>query len=181
MRLGLAWILCLIVGAASAAAAGRPGPPCLCDPVATTAVASRQAPVTPTPPLAAWSTRPPEDAPLLRVVPVTGASLWGLRPGERSAAGRPDGPDQDLSALMTAEPGAVRFTLRRPSKVAAGVYDLAGRLVFDFPTLFLPAGTHTLRWGGRVSEGEAAPQGIYFVRVRLEDGQAAARKVVWKR
>jgi hypothetical protein len=92
------------------------------------------------------------------------------------AAAQPD----DLSGLMTAGPGAVRFTLRRAGKVSAGVYDLAGRLVYSFPTLWLEAGTHTLRWGGQLGEGDAQ-RGIYFVRVKLQGGPASARKVVWTR
>jgi len=87
---------------------------------------------------------------------------------------------EDLSGLMTAGPGAVRFSLRRAGKVSAGVYDLAGRLVYSFPTLWLDAGTHTLRWGGQLGEGDAQ-RGIYFVRVRLAGGSASARKVVWTR
>ena len=87
---------------------------------------------------------------------------------------------EDLSALMTAGPGTVRFTLRRAGKVSAGVYDLAGRLVYSFPTLWLDSGTHTLRWGGQLGEGDAQ-RGIYFVRVRLAGGPASARKVVWTR
>jgi hypothetical protein len=97
-------------------------------------------------------------------------------PTSTDAASAPD----DLSGLMTAGPGAVRFTLRRAGKVSAGVYDLAGRVVYSFPTLWLDAGTHTLRWGGQLGDGDAQ-RGIYFVRVRLADGPASARKVVWTR
>jgi hypothetical protein len=85
-----------------------------------------------------------------------------------------------LSALMTAGPGTVRVTLQRAGKVSAGVYDLAGRLVYNFPTLYLDAGTHTLRWGGQLGDG-GAQRGIYFVRVRLDGGSASARKMVWTR
>jgi hypothetical protein len=89
--------------------------------------------------------------------------------------------DPGVSGLMTAGPGAIRFTLGRPGPVSAGVYDLAGRLVYKFPTLHLEAGRHTLRWGGLVGDGDGASPGLYFVRVRLADGASASTKVLWAR
>jgi hypothetical protein len=174
LLLGVGW-------SASAQAARRDGPPCLCESAAQATSPATAAMATA--PLSASGTAASSPAtaaidPAQRVVTSAGASLWGLRsPGATDVME----PGQDLSALMTGGPGAVRFTLRRPGNVSAGVYDLAGRLVYNFPTLFLGAGQHTLRWGGRISDGDSAPQGMYFVRVRLADGQSSARKVVWTR
>ncbi len=87
----------------------------------------------------------------------------------------------EISELMTAGPGAIRFRLARPGQVTGKVYDLAGRLAYTFPSLYLEAGTHVLRWGGRTTEGAAASYGIYFVRLRLDNGVTAAQKLVWMR
>lgn len=170
--------LTLLLGAgwsASAHAARRDQPPCLCENV----VRATQAPATSSSSATPSAVTPSATNDLAqRIVASDGASLWGLRsPGAIDVME----PGQDLSALMTSGPGAVRFTLRKPGNVSAGVYDLAGRLVYNFPTLFLDTGQHTLRWGGRISDGDSAPQGMYFVRVRLADGQSSARKVVWTR
>lgn len=157
-----------------AQAARHDEPPCMCENVARGPSTATAPAGEATASAATAITRDPSQ----RVVVSDGASLWGLRsPGVLDVME----PDQDLSALMTGGPGAVRFTLRKPGNVSAGVYDLAGRLVYNFPTLFLDTGQHTLRWGGRISDGDSAPQGMYFVRVRLADGQSSARKVVWTR
>lgn len=85
----------------------------------------------------------------------------------------------EVSEIMTAGPGSVRFTLTRPGQVSVRVFDLAGRLVYTFPTLYLEAGTQILRWGGSTLDGVPAIRGIYFVRVDLSGGTGASQKVVW--
>lgn len=181
MRTALVF-LTLLLGAgwsASAQASRRNEPPCLCE---NATRSTTPANATPRATSVGAADPAPARAPAeQRVVASAGASLWGLRSAGSLGPDDAMEPGQDLSALMTGGPGAVRFTLRRPGNVSAGVYDLAGRLVYNFPTLFLGTGQHTLRWGGRVSDGDSAPQGMYFVRVRLADGQSSARKVVWTR
>jgi len=42
------------------------------------------------------------------------------------------------------------------------------------------AGSHTIAWDGRDERGQAAPSGIYFMRIDAKDG-AATRKVAFLR
>ena len=57
------------------------------------------------------------------------------------------------------------------------VYDLAGRLVRRIPGGRLEAGEHAIDWDGRTDGGNAAPAGIYFVRLEA-GGQRVVNKVV---
>jgi len=60
-----------------------------------------------------------------------------------------------------------RFTLERPGRVAAVVYDLQGRLVRTLLVGRRPAGDHALRWDGTVN-GLPGPAGVYLLRVETE-------------
>ncbi len=75
--------------------------------------------------------------------------------------------------------GETRFTLslERASDVEVAVHDLGGRLVATLHPGRLEAGTHPLAWDGRLGDGSAAPNGLYFFQVRAGAGQAS-RKVI---
>jgi hypothetical protein len=69
-----------------------------------------------------------------------------------------------------------RFTLEKPSRVVAGVYDLQGRLVHRMLSGRRPAGDHALRWDGTV-HGRPGPAGVYLLRVETERS-VLSRKVM---
>ena len=59
----------------------------------------------------------------------------------------------------------IRFALPEASAVRVVVYDLMGRLVQTLVDTGMGAGTHTVRWDGRMANGGLAPSGVYFYRM----------------
>ena len=56
------------------------------------------------------------------------------------------------------------------TRVEARVYDLQGRMVREIaPSEMLPAGRHNIVWDGRNLTGNAVPEGIYIVRVSIDE------------
>jgi hypothetical protein len=94
---------------------------------------------------------------------------------------RLDGPTG--LALSAGEPNpfarALRFTvsLTRPAEVDVAIHDPGGRLVTVLHRGALGPGSHPFVWDGARADGSAAPNGLYFYRVRA-GGETAARKVV---
>lgn len=78
--------------------------------------------------------------------------------------------------------GQARFTLSLPraADVDLAVHDLAGRRVATLHRGALAAGVHPFTWNGRTDRGEAARDGVYFVRMRA-GGTEIARKTVFVR
>jgi flagellar hook assembly protein FlgD len=56
------------------------------------------------------------------------------------------------------------------------VYDCAGRIMREFPSDELPAGSHTVSWDGTDEHGDPASAGVYVVRLETPNG-AIARKL----
>jgi hypothetical protein len=75
--------------------------------------------------------------------------------------------------------GAVdlRLTLAEPGIVRLDILDVGGRIVRRLPYGWLPAGTHTQSWNGRIDAGSEAPAGLYFVRGSIGGRPVAARLV----
>lgn len=69
----------------------------------------------------------------------------------------------------------IAFSLVEAARVELRVYDLSGRLVRRLQGARLEAGEQAFDWDGRTDAGDAAPAGIYFVRL-----DAGARRVVGK-
>jgi hypothetical protein len=59
----------------------------------------------------------------------------------------------------------LRYELARDAALALTVYGAGGRLVRRFDLGLLPAGRHAIAWDGRLEGGEAAPAGVYFLRL----------------
>lgn len=71
----------------------------------------------------------------------------------------------------------IAFALARPALVRLTVHDCAGRLVSVLYEGYLPAAEHQAAWNGRTARGEAAPSGMYCVRLAA-GGTFAAQKVL---
>lgn len=69
----------------------------------------------------------------------------------------------------------VRLALPEAARVRVSVHDLAGRQVDRLHEGRLGAGVHTWRWEGQDAAGRSLPGGIYFVRLRGEDGAVPER------
>ncbi len=70
------------------------------------------------------------------------------------------------------------FALPAAAQVTLEVLDLQGRRIRRIADGRFEAGTHALRWDGRASDGERSRAGIYFVRLRHEDGRLAVARLV---
>ena len=57
------------------------------------------------------------------------------------------------------------------------VYDVTGRLVRTLARDSFEAGDHRLRWDGRGDGGEQTSAGVYFVKLRTEQGSSTQKLV----
>jgi photosystem II stability/assembly factor-like uncharacterized protein len=86
-----------------------------------------------------------------------------------------------IASLATApnpfdDSAAIRFSLSRAGEARVAVFDAAGRRVRTLREGLAAAGMHRLSWDGRDARGRDVPAGVYFVRLRTEDG-TETRKV----
>jgi hypothetical protein len=68
-----------------------------------------------------------------------------------------------------------RFTLPSSGDVRLGIFDASGRLVRELVDSTLPAGSHAVVWDGRDGKGRAAPGGIYFYQLQVDDAHLTGR------
>ena len=89
-------------------------------------------------------------------------------------AAAPAIPDQFTLTRIAHTPGPGPVTLHlaipAPGRLSAEVYSLDGRRVSAIPASACQPGDARLVWDARARDGRAAPAGIYFARVRFEDG-----------
>jgi hypothetical protein len=78
------------------------------------------------------------------------------RPGVLTSATLPN-PFGDLTS--------VRFEIEVAGEVSAGIFDVGGRLVKAFPTIWREPGEHRLVWDGKRNDGEILPPGLYLCKV----------------
>lgn len=71
----------------------------------------------------------------------------------------------------------IEFSLTRPQAVELSVFDVAGRRVYE-SRIHVGAGSHVLDWKPGVSGSALAPSGVYFVRLRAEEGRRTVRAVL---
>ena len=71
----------------------------------------------------------------------------------------------------------VAFTLAQSGRVQVEVFDVLGQRVAQVVDRVLPAGRNQVVWDGRRADGRAAASGLYYVRVKSAE-MNAARKVV---
>lgn len=71
----------------------------------------------------------------------------------------------------------VRYSLRRPGRVALTLHDAAGRQVAALAGGHAEAGEHAIHWRRASGEGSRAHSGIYFLRLVTPEG-TATRKIV---
>jgi flagellar hook assembly protein FlgD len=71
-----------------------------------------------------------------------------------------------------------QFGLPRRSQVDFAVFDARGREVRVLARGEMAAGTHSMRWNGRVRGGNLAPSGPYFFRLKVEGQSYSGRFVL---
>jgi hypothetical protein len=81
--------------------------------------------------------------------------------------------------LLPGQNGFLQFTLVGQAKVAAKVYNLRGRLVKTLlPEAFLPAGDHSLPWGGDDQAGRLLREGPYVIILTARTELEKTKKVI---
>ena len=111
------------------------------------------------PPTLVFATRAGTVAPGDLAQGASGATQGG---GELSFAAGPN-PSQGFSIL--------RFGLPRDANVSLAAYDVVGRKVRDLATGRWPAGQHTVTWNLLDAAGRPVTDGVYFVRLRVDQEQ----------
>jgi hypothetical protein len=69
------------------------------------------------------------------------------------------------------------FMLPQTGDVSLVIYDVRGARVATLVQGKMPAGTHTVRWTGRIDAGAPAASGIYFARLQA-GGEARNTKLL---
>jgi hypothetical protein len=130
----------------------------------------------------------------------TVATLWAevtANGGAYTGAGRVDvhidmtgtGVDDQVPSVFSLRPGypnpfsagtRMQLALPGPEKVAARVYNTAGRLVKTLVDAPLPAGEHPLRWDGTDEGGRRVASGVYFVKLTAGANSAEQKVVLLK-
>ncbi len=78
----------------------------------------------------------------------------------------------------TRDGASFELTLSRTSEVRADLFDVQGRRVRTIQSGFLPAGLNVVRWDGKLANGDRAPAGVYWMRIRSDDLTQSSRVVV---
>lgn len=110
-----------------------------------------------------------------------GAAVRKAAKGPASSAGAPGTLEARLLSGNPARGGAsLSFTIRAEGRVRARVFNAKGELVRTMLDAVRSAGVHTVAWDGRDERGQAAPSGIYFLRIDANSA-VATRKVAFLR
>jgi hypothetical protein len=128
-------------------------------------------------------------APNSNYIAVSGGALHSLglkdasetgveEPGPGDVAGGP------MLAILSLAPNPfdlateVSFESRGPGLVTMEIYDVSGRCVRSVPLGHVGRGVHQARWDGRDARGVDVASGVYFVRLRGNDGECRRAKAV---
>jgi hypothetical protein len=72
----------------------------------------------------------------------------------------------------------LEVSLARTGPVSLYVFDPAGRRVRTLTRGLMPVGRSLVRWDGKLESGSPAPSGIYFIKLRTDDGERMRRVVL---
>jgi hypothetical protein len=103
------------------------------------------------------------------------ARASGWQPTVGTAGPEADGPSS-LAVLSPNRPNpfnpetAIDLDVPRAGSVLVTVHDAMGAEIARLLDAPLPAGRHSVRWDGKDASGAEAGSGVYFVRLRSEDG-----------
>jgi len=116
---------------------------------------------------------------IARAAAGTLADTAGLLSGATAAPGAPPAPALALSAYPNPFNPRVTlaFAVSAPVAGELAIHDVAGRKVATVASGVFLAGEQTVTWNGLDDRGQAAPSGVYLVRLETADGAAVSRKV----
>jgi hypothetical protein len=75
----------------------------------------------------------------------------------------------------------IEFSLDRAQRIDVAIHDAQGREIARLAQGVFPAGPHRMVWDGRLDNSSQSPSGVYFLRMRTEDGSELTRALVWVR
>ena len=110
--------------------------------------------------------------------------LYPIQNGNLAAAGVTSGAPPRANHLSQNRPNPfnpstrIPYALDRSGHVSIVILDIQGRLVRTLRNEFEAAGAHVASWDGSLQGGGRAPSGVYFYRVRFEDGSTSQLKMV---
>lgn len=103
-----------------------------------------------------------------------GASSAVVRVNGTDPSGVGDMPKITFLAPSAPNPSAgplqMRFGLAKSSGTDLAIFDAAGRKVRTVTSGLLAAGTYSVAWDGRDASGHSAAPGLYFVRLKTDQG-----------
>lgn len=74
----------------------------------------------------------------------------------------------------------ISFTLPKSGEVRADVFDILGREIKTLTNSYFQAGEHQLDWNGTDNDGNRVSSGVYFYRVRFENGSLTKQMILMK-
>jgi len=77
----------------------------------------------------------------------------------------------------SAGPSVIAWTQTRRGRAQLDLYDVSGRHVRRLLDTTRDAGEHEVRWDGRAAGGERVADGLYFVRLRTDEGERLEKLV----
>jgi hypothetical protein len=119
------------------------------------------------------------------VIEPLGTGALAASPGDTTARDLPEDGAAPAAFAASFWPnpahgsGTLRFTLTRPEAVRVDLIDVSGRLAQRLMEVSrLEAGAHELRIGLQPAGGRALPEGLYFYRLRTEEGVIGGRVIL---
>ena len=104
--------------------------------------------------------------------------VLGNCPSNSTVNKRPAFENAETTIKLNAYPNpisksaTISFSLSQPENVSIRIYDMMGRLIKKLVDAQMQAGAHQLIWNVKDEKGNAANEGIYFLR--LENGNHLA-------
>jgi hypothetical protein len=131
-------------------------------------------------PTRGFCTAPADTTHLVDCHPASGADA-ACRAAATTAVGGSNRPSR-LLAFSFPNPqrtfSTFAFALPHQGYVSIQILDSQGRAVRTLLNAPFPAGLWSIDWNGRNDGGESVPQGLYFYRVRLGEGQVLGKTMV---
>lgn len=88
------------------------------------------------------------------------------------------GSSMDYFLAVSSESLLISYGVARSENVRLEIYDIVGRPVRVLRADEAQPGSYSLTWDGKDGEGEEAPSGVYFVRLKADSYSATARLVL---
>jgi hypothetical protein len=74
----------------------------------------------------------------------------------------------------------IQYSLKSPGWVDISIYNIAGQLIRDLKKGIEESGMHSITWNGRDNDNQAVASGLYYVRMRSNDGFNIVKMMLMK-